>query len=167
MKNYIAKKCLAFSDVLRYFLFLESGKTIRDDRVLEQLVRSQCFHNRQVNPFGVWTLGYKTDRRNEQIVEWVEISLSTKELCVTAVDPIWNPLLRKWNGNLRDCSKRITHGTGSIHPEKQKITVVQKFSEKLNGEFEVIDGFHRSMLMLSEGTEKIDAIVGLTEATYF
>lgn len=161
-------RILSSSEVLRYFIFLELGITEQDNRNLQEIVQNLCFRDGQVNPFGVWTQGYQTDRRNEQITEWVETVLPARELYTVAVDPIWNPFLKKWKGNLRDVSAcdLINRGLrGSIHPEKRKIAVIRRCPEQFNGEFEVIDGFHRSIRMLSEGTEKVEAIVGLTEMT--
>jgi hypothetical protein len=161
----VSESEVSLEELMRYFIFLETGKTVRDSRELRKLVRQFCFRNGQVNPFGIYTVGYKSDRRNSEVRAFVRRKIRTSELFVPAVDSVWNPLLGREKGNLWDSARKVKRGNTEIPSEKRTLVCVQKHSDRHNGTFEVIDGFHRGIHIASYKPEQVDAVVGVMEKT--
>jgi hypothetical protein len=157
-------------EVLIYFIAVEEHKSIQDytdksDKELEETVKRLSFTH-GTNPFGIYLVGTNCDRRNELIDRWVLGLIPTKAVYSCGVDDKWNPFLTKNRGNLEAMVTSHQNlppllSIDGLSPLEKTIVTIKQTTAGKDGEFEVIDGFHRAVAQIRCGYDSLRSYVGV------
>ena len=117
------------------------------------------------NPLFVYTVGTKKDDRSQQVAAWIRDRIECREIYTCGMSHEMKNALDSVRGNLSD----FAHQSNEIYPEIRPlssldastsvIVVVGRKQWDRKGDYDVIDGAHRTIALCRAGVEVVEAFV--------